>query len=70
MVDGKEYHSFRGDNVNGMPLNERKPDPSRLVDAYFHSAATINYTRAVLSNGFADLHKVCSRLISRFMLGV
>lgn len=58
MVEGKSYPSFRGDNVNGMPLSKRNPDPKRLVEAYFHSAATINYARSVLSNGFADLHKV------------
>lgn len=50
--------SFRGDNVNGFAatLESRKPDPSRLVAAYFHSAATLNYIRASLSSGLADLH--------------
>lgn len=50
--------SFRGDNINGFDadLQSRKPDPSRLVSAYFHSAATLNYLRASLSSGLADLH--------------
>lgn len=50
--------SFRGDNVNGFAATpeSRKPDPSRLVAAYFHSAATLNYIRASLSSGLADLH--------------
>ena len=50
--------SFRGDNINGFePEPElRKPDPGRLVSAYFHSAATLNYIRASLSSGLADLH--------------
>src|SRR6266496_4317867 len=50
--------SFRGDNVNGFPpdVQSRTPDPSRLVSAYFHSAATLNYLRASLSSGLADLH--------------
>ena len=48
--------SFRGDNVNGFNLSEREPDPERLLLAYFHSSATINYVRALLSAGFADLH--------------
>ncbi|KAI8999502.1 DAHP synthetase [Gaertneriomyces semiglobifer] len=56
IIDGKEYHAFRGDNVNGIDLAERKPDPDRLLSAYFHSAATINYVRTLLSSGFADLH--------------
>lgn len=39
-----------------MALTDRDPDPERLVSAYFHSSATINYVRSLLSNGFADLH--------------
>ncbi|BDD61284.1 aromatic/aminoadipate aminotransferase 1 [Monascus purpureus] len=58
VVNGVEMPSFRGDNVNGFAatLESRKPDPSRLVAAYFHSAATLNYIRASLSSGLADLH--------------
>lgn len=52
-----EISSFRGDNVNGFDPSDRKPDPKRLVDAYFHSAATINYIRSTLANGFANLHQ-------------
>lgn len=50
--------SFRGDNINGFTADvaSRQPDPSRLVSAYFHSAATLNYLRASLSSGLADLH--------------
>ncbi|KAL2013340.1 hypothetical protein VTN00DRAFT_865 [Thermoascus crustaceus] len=57
-VDGVTMPSFRGDNINGFAANPvcRKPDPSRLVSAYFHSAATLNYLRASLSSGLADLH--------------
>lgn len=53
----KEVLSFRGDNVNGFEVADRKPDPERLLGAYFHSAATLNYIRALLSSGFADLHQ-------------
>ncbi|GKZ25609.1 aromatic/aminoadipate aminotransferase 1 [Aspergillus brasiliensis] len=57
-IDGVEMPSFRGDNINGFDATpeSRKPDPSRLVSAYFHSAATLNYMRASLSSGLADLH--------------
>lgn len=57
-VNGIEMPSFRGDNINGFPADPelRKPDPSRLVSAYFHSATTLNYIRAALSSGLADLH--------------
>ena len=56
MHNGKEIPSFRGDNINGYDPQDRKPDPSRLVAAYFHSASTSNYIRASLSSGIADLH--------------
>ncbi|KAJ6176660.1 hypothetical protein N7485_003574 [Penicillium canescens] len=58
VVNGVEMPSFRGDNINGFDANpqSRQPDPSRLVSAYFHSAATLNYLRASLSSGLADLH--------------
>ena len=57
-VNGVTMHSFRGDNINGFEatLQSRKPNPSRLIDAYFHSAATLNYLRAAISSGLADLH--------------
>lgn len=56
-VNGKTIPSFRGDILNGYPEDERDIDPERLVQAYFHSAATLNYVRAQLSSGFADLHR-------------
>jgi 3-deoxy-7-phosphoheptulonate synthase len=56
VVNGREIMSFRGDNINGYPIDQRDPDPDRLVQAYFHSAATLNYVRAQLAGGFADLH--------------
>eukprot|EP00732_Lithocolla_globosa_P005247 Lithocolla_globosa_v1_NODE_5312_length_1263_cov_6.668046.p1 type:complete len:306 gc:universal NODE_5312_length_1263_cov_6.668046:1084-167(-) len=56
VIEGKEYDSFRGDNVNGFELSDRKPDPQRLLQSYFHSAATWNYVRALLSGKWADLH--------------
>ncbi|KAF2089204.1 phospho-2-dehydro-3-deoxyheptonate aldolase, class II, partial [Saccharata proteae CBS 121410] len=55
-VDGVEMPSFRGDILNGFSKEEREPDPGRLVQAYFHSAATLNYVRAQIASGIADLH--------------
>ncbi|SZF02825.1 unnamed protein product [Blumeria hordei] len=56
IVNGKEIPSFRGDILNGYSLEERDLDPQRLVEAYFHSASTLNFIRGSLSTGFADLH--------------
>ncbi|KAK5727569.1 Aromatic/aminoadipate aminotransferase 1 [Elasticomyces elasticus] len=55
-VDGKQMPSFRGDILNGYPSDQRDIDPDRLVQAYFHSAATLNYLRAQLASGIADLN--------------
>jgi len=57
MVNGKETPSYRGDILNGYSANERELDPNRLVLAYYHSAATLNYIRLQLAAGIADLHK-------------
>ncbi|KAJ3222557.1 hypothetical protein HK099_002189 [Clydaea vesicula] len=68
VINGVEYNAFRGDNVNGLPLSERKPDPHKLVEAYFHSAATVNYVRSILANGFADLHHPDNWTLDSFSL--
>ncbi|KAL8718417.1 MAG: hypothetical protein Q9225_004445 [Loekoesia sp. 1 TL-2023] len=54
--NGRTIPAFRGDNINGYDPEDRTPDPSRLVSAYFHSATTLNYIRASLGSGIADLH--------------
>lgn len=56
VLDGKTVPSYRGDILNGFESDERDLDPERLVQAYFHSAATLNYIRGQLSSGAADLH--------------
>lgn len=57
-IDGTEMPSYRGDNVNAITpdLAARQPDPQRLMKAYHLSAATLNYARALVDGGFADLH--------------
>eukprot|EP01116_Phalansterium_solitarium_P010668 TRINITY_DN2573_c0_g1_i2.p1 TRINITY_DN2573_c0_g1~~TRINITY_DN2573_c0_g1_i2.p1 ORF type:complete len:357 (+),score=132.69 TRINITY_DN2573_c0_g1_i2:508-1578(+) len=53
---GPAVRSFKGDNVNGFDLADRTPNPDRLLQAYFHSAATLNYLRSMIAGGVADLH--------------
>jgi 3-deoxy-7-phosphoheptulonate synthase len=57
-INGVTMPAFRGDNINGFEatINARKPDPGRLVEAYHHSAATLNHIRAALNTSLADLH--------------
>merc|ERR1712066_145508 len=47
MVEGVgEVMSFKGENINGFDLQDRKWNPERLLQGYFHSAATLNFLRA------------------------
>ncbi|MFN8011362.1 MAG: 3-deoxy-7-phosphoheptulonate synthase class II [Holophagaceae bacterium] len=57
-IGGRELPSYRGDLVNGAEATEeaRRPDPGRLLQAYFHASATLNHLRALVAGGFADLH--------------
>jgi 3-deoxy-7-phosphoheptulonate synthase len=57
-VDGISLPVYRGDLVNDFAPTPagRIPDPERMLRAYFHAAATLNYVRALIEGGFADLH--------------
>ncbi|QPG95835.1 Aromatic/aminoadipate aminotransferase 1 [Epichloe festucae Fl1] len=57
MYQGREIPSFRGDILNGYHVDERDIDPNRLMKAYHYSAATLNYIRASIASGIADLHR-------------
>jgi 3-deoxy-7-phosphoheptulonate synthase len=50
--------AYRGDVINRKAFNElsRTPDPELLLRAYERSALTLNYTRALVLGGLADLH--------------
>jgi 3-deoxy-7-phosphoheptulonate synthase len=56
--DGVTLPSYRGDLVNGSAFTpeDRKLDPRRLLRAYERSALTLNFTRALVRGGFANLH--------------
>lgn len=55
--NGVSLPSFRGDLVNGPEFTEaaRRPDPQRMIRAHAHSALTMNFVRALIDGGFADL---------------
>jgi 3-deoxy-7-phosphoheptulonate synthase len=55
---GETLPSYRGDIVNAPEFTAaaRQPDPQRLVEAHSKSALTMNFTRALIDGGFADLH--------------
>jgi 3-deoxy-7-phosphoheptulonate synthase len=50
--------SYRGDIINGPEFTReaREPDPQRLLRGYERAALTLNFVRALIDGGFADLH--------------
>jgi 3-deoxy-7-phosphoheptulonate synthase len=56
--DGLTLPCYRGDNVNrpGFTAAEREPDPELLLRGYERASLTINFVRALIDGGFADLH--------------
>ncbi|CAB4871135.1 unannotated protein [freshwater metagenome] len=59
-IDGVSLEAFRGHIVNDEPFTPeaRRPDATRLVQAYHQSATTLNLLRAFTKGGFADLSRV------------
>ena len=49
--------SYRGDIINSYEFTKesREPDPQRMMQAYNHSASTLNLLRAFAQGGFASL---------------
>lgn len=57
-IDGVALPSYRGDLVNSPDFTPeaRIPNPKLLLKGYSCAAITLNYIRALLDGGFADLH--------------
>lgn len=57
-IDGITLPSYRGDIVNSPEFtpSAREPNSKLLLQAYSCSAMTLNFIRALLDGGFADLH--------------
>ena len=57
--DGVELPSYFGDLINRAEFTPeaRKPDPQLLLAGYLHAASTLNFIRALLAGGFADLRR-------------
>jgi 3-deoxy-7-phosphoheptulonate synthase len=56
--DGVTLPSYRGDLVNRPEFEAaaRRPDPQLLLRGYERAALTLNFVRALVDGGFADLH--------------
>ncbi len=59
-LNGKKLPSYRGDIINGFEFDEkaRMPNPQRMLEAYYQSAATLNLLRGFARGGLADLREV------------
>lgn len=57
-INGVTLPSYRGDIVNSPEFTAaaREPNSKLLLKAYSCSAMTLNFIRALLNGGFADLH--------------
>jgi 3-deoxy-7-phosphoheptulonate synthase len=57
-LNGVTLPSYRGDLVNSVEFTAeaRNPDPQRLIQGHASSAMTMNFVRALVDGGFADLH--------------
>lgn len=56
--DGARLPAYRGDLINRSPFTaaDRTPDPQLLLRGYERAGLTINFIRALVDGGFADLH--------------
>lgn len=56
--DGVTLPSYKGDLINGNAFTQasRTPDPRLMLRGYERAALTLNYARALVDGGFADLH--------------
>lgn len=57
-INGRMLPSYRGDLINryGFTEGERIPNPELMLRGYERAALTLNFIRALVDGGFADLH--------------
>jgi 3-deoxy-7-phosphoheptulonate synthase len=56
MVNGQKVLTYRGDIINS--LDDRKPDPEKMLQAYYQSVQTLNILRAFSYGGYANINRV------------
>lgn len=57
IINGESLPCYRGDIVNEFTptFKGRVPNPDRLIEGYFRSAATLNLIRAFTQGGYSDI---------------
>jgi 3-deoxy-7-phosphoheptulonate synthase len=56
IINGQNLPVFRGENVNLINgnINDRTPNPNRLIEGYFRSVATLNLIRAFTQGNYSE----------------
>lgn len=56
IVNGKKVLTYRGDIINSM--ENREPEPERMLEAYYQSVQTLNILRAFSYGGYANINRI------------
>ena len=58
IINNIKYPSYKGDAVNSFNLSvkSRKPNPTRMLDAYNHSSYTLNLIRSIINGGYTNIY--------------
>lgn len=59
-INGVTLPAYRGDNVNSIEFTAeaRRSNPNKLIESYFHAAASLNYLRSLALGGYGNLEKI------------
>ena len=59
-IHNQTFPAYRGDIINSIDFNSdaRNANPSRLIQAYFYSAASLNFLRSLALGGYGNLEKI------------
>lgn len=49
---------YKGDIINGVSKKDRRPDPDRMIKAYYQSSQTLNFLRSFSFGGYASVHNI------------
>lgn len=55
--DGKTY-TYRGDIIHSKDINEREPNPNRMLQTYYESLCTLNILRSLSKSGDLNLNRL------------
>ena len=56
IINNTKVLTYRGDIIND--INDRTPNPERMLDAYYQSLQTINILRAFSNGGYASINRI------------